>query len=475
MNKQEDEDYIDLGVLFANIYKGFIKFIWLLPILCILTPAGAYLYKSHNYYPMYQAKTTFTVSTLDSNQDSGVYSFYYNASTAEQMTKIFPYILNSDALQELIKEELNVKALPGYITATGVSNSNLITMSATGSDPEMVSNLLDAAVKYFPEVSRYVIGETKFNIIQPATISDEPYNKPDYKKVILKGVVSGAAAFFGLVLLYAFLHKTINSEEDIKNILNINNAGAIPEFKFKAHNRNIDERLDISNPRMKSDFIHAFERVAIKVEKRMKSNNWKVLAVTSTVPGEGKSTVSWNLAEMLNRTGKKVLLVDSDMRNPSLCNFITDEEINDGGFVEFLEGKIDAKEAITKLSSGVYYIGGTISTDRTHRLLTSSIFDDFISSQSADYDYIIIDTPPCGIVSDTEIIVRKSDAVLYVVRQDKVSSGKIFDAIQAISASDTPIIGGVLNGASGVGSGYGYQYNKYGGYKKYAKYGENND
>ena len=92
-------------------------------------------------------------------------------------------------------------------------------MSATGSDPEMVSNLLDAAVKYFPEVSRYVIGETKLNIIQPATISDEPYNKPDYKKVILKGVVLGAAAFFGLVLLYAILRKTINSEEDIKNIL----------------------------------------------------------------------------------------------------------------------------------------------------------------------------------------------------------------------------------------------------------------
>ena len=177
-NKENKDDVIDLGVLICDMWKGFKKYWWLLPILCCLTAGGAFYYKSSRYFPMYKSQASFTVSTNGSYQESNTaYSFYYSQSTAEQMTKLFPYILSSDALQELIKEDLGLEYLPGSLSVTGVSNSNLITLSAVSSDPDMARQLVESAMKFFPEVSRYVIGETKFNVIQPAVTPDEPMSK----------------------------------------------------------------------------------------------------------------------------------------------------------------------------------------------------------------------------------------------------------------------------------------------------------
>lgn len=245
-NREKENDVIDLSVLICDMWRGLKKYWWLLPVLCCLTAGAAFQRKVSGYSPKYQAQASFTVSTNEAYQESDTsYSFFYNKSTAEQMTKLFPYILSSDALQEQMKEDLGVSDLPGSLSASGVSNSNLITLRAVSSDPDMARQLVESAMKFFPKVSRYVIGETKFNVLQPAVTPDEPMNQPDYCRTIEKGILLGGGIYCGLLLLYALLRNTIRKEKDIREKLNLSCMGVIPRIKFKAHSKKSNDMLDI--------------------------------------------------------------------------------------------------------------------------------------------------------------------------------------------------------------------------------------
>lgn len=471
MDMNKEEETIDLRVLIRDIYKGIRKFLYLLPVLCGICATAVFGYQLLGYHPMYQAKASFTVSTLGNYMESNsTYGFYYNSSTAEQMTKLFPYILNSDALQELLKEDLEMDYLPGTLSASGVSGSNLITMRAVGSDPELAQRLLESALNYFPEVSRYVIGETKLNIIQPAVLNEEPYNRPDYTGGICKGILIGAALFCVLVAVYALLRKTIRKEDDLKENLNLACLGTIPKIRYKAHKKQKEKRIDIQNQRIDASYVHAMDRLAFQVEKKMASKEQKVLTVTSTLPGEGKSTVCWNLANTLALNGKRVLLVDADLRKPTLwrfCDTLTPLK----GLTEYLHKEAKMEEIIFGQKEGVFLVSGCHATTSPHRLLGTKMLHEFFDAQRENFDYILIDTPPCEMMADANAVARCSDAVLYVVLQDHANSGQILDAIQNISANGTPLIGGVLNGVDTSFSGYGYRYNYYSKYGKYGRYG----
>ena len=117
---------------------------------------------------MYQSSATFTVltggaSTADSG--NGTYNFYYDTTTAGQLARTFPYILSSSLLTDAIKEDLGVEAVNGSISAQAISESNMITMSVISQSPEDAKAILESAIKVYPDIARFVIGDTRFNII----------------------------------------------------------------------------------------------------------------------------------------------------------------------------------------------------------------------------------------------------------------------------------------------------------------------
>ena len=158
----DEDDVIDLGALFWNVIQGILRFWWLIILLAVVGAGAFYLKATSLFYtPMYQSSATFTVLTGGStDSENSTYNFYYDTTTAGQLAKTFPYILSSSLLTEAIEEDLGVDVVNGSISAQAVSDSNMITMTVTSNSPEDAKAILESAIKVYPDVARFVIGDT---------------------------------------------------------------------------------------------------------------------------------------------------------------------------------------------------------------------------------------------------------------------------------------------------------------------------
>ena len=470
--QDEDEIVIDLRVLFCDLWKGLKKLWWVFLILCSLMAGMNYVQSAVRYAPMYESKISFTVSTQTGYDETNTsYGFYYNQSTAEQMANLFPYILQSDVMQGLIKEELGTEFVNGNIIANAVPNSNLFTMKVTSSDATAAKQILEATMKHLPDVTKYVIGETKLNIIQPATTPEVSYNKPSYRRKVVKGFLVGVVVSCVILGIYALFRKTIRREEDFREVLNMKCLGVVPQVKFKAHKQKIDRSISILNDKTGRPFRESVRSLSLKLERRMKEKGQKVILVTSTLPDEGKSTVAMNLAMNLAEKGKKVLLIDMDFRNPTLAKNLK-ASFKTAGLEQIMAGTASPELGVQKLSQGIFFMGGQKASKNVSNLLTKPILRKIIQKCREQMDYIILDAAPCGAISDAATISEVCDGILYVIRQDEAKQGQIIDGIQQVTSHGTPILGGVLNGVESSLSGYGYHYYGYGyGRYGYGKYG----
>ncbi|MBP9988699.1 MAG: CpsD/CapB family tyrosine-protein kinase, partial [Ruminococcus sp.] len=200
------------------------------------------------------------------------------------------------------------------------------------------------------------------------------------------------------------------------------------------------------------------------------NNNEKVIMVTSTAPGEGKTTVTANLALSLGSIGKKVLLIDGDIRNPNV------EAIFDINRENKQEHKDDKNffDIITYNDLKLSILTFNVNQRKLWKIMRTEKLQEIINSLRDEYDYILIDTPPCGLISDASVISRASDTIVYVVQQDLVRISRIKSGISDLLAGGTKIAGCILNGTSVGTTGYGkhsyggYGYGRYGyGYRRY--------
>lgn len=465
---EDDELVIDLSVFFSDLWIGFKKFWWIFLVICSVMASLNFYRVRSQYQPMYESKVSFTVSTLVGYDEANTsYGFYYNQSTAEQMANLFPYVLQSDVMKGLIQEELHTNAINGSVSAKAVPNSNLFTMRAVSSSPELSKQILNATLKHLPSVTKYIIGSTKLNIIQPVTTPDIPSNVPNYRKQVVMGVLVGVGISCVWLGLYALFRKTIRKEADFKEILNLKCLGCIPFVTFKEHKKKeIDRSVLVSNSRISRMFVDSIQELTLRIGKLSNHSKDRVFMFTSAIPNEGKSTVCANTAYMMADYGKKVLLLDLDLRNCSLKDILHVQTDFD------FENVKTIRECMVQVEENLYYMDSPkISSDKISEILTSSMLKKNLEELRKEFDYIFVDVPPCGVINDALIVSSLCDATIFVIRQDVAKQSQIIDAMQRISSQGTPIVGGVLNGISGsfAHSGYhSYGYRKYGyGYKKY--------
>ena len=144
-------------------------------VLLALIGAGSCLgYSYFTYEPMYECSATFTVAT--GNEDSGSYNFYYSKSTADQLSKTFPYILDSSFFRSALLEKLGTSSLNGTLTSETVSNSNLVTMKVQSTNAQDAKSILDAALEIYPETARFVLGGIQFNLLDEPQLPQQPSN-----------------------------------------------------------------------------------------------------------------------------------------------------------------------------------------------------------------------------------------------------------------------------------------------------------
>jgi len=222
--------------------------------------------------------------------------------------------------------------------------------------------------------------------------------------------------------------------------------------------------LEIAQKRL--DFAKKAEEHynALRTNIQLSGDNLKVLAISSVKPGEGKSTTSTNVAWAFARAGYKTLLVDADIRN-SVMTGVFKSQGRVAGLTEVLSGKSEISQAIatTDYPKLDVLLAGQVSPNPTG-LLQSKNFEVIIEALRNHYDYIIVDTPPIGMVIDAAIIAQRCDGSLIVTAAGAVSRKAVQKAKEQLEQTGTPFLGVVLNK-------FDIQLEKYGSYGNYGNYG----
>lgn len=459
------EEIVEARKIFQNLtldtfLKNFGKFWWLCVLLALLL-AGLSVYRTYTgFVPSYQSSATFTVQTKgnasSANGGLSYYTFSYNRSLANQLAETFPSLLQSQILQDTICNELNMEYLPCSLSSSSVAGSNLFTITATGRDPEMTYTVLNSVIRNYPSVSEYVIGNIQLQILTKPVVADAPYNSVSYSRQALKNAVIGFLIGLAWVVFYSMKRNTICSSDDVRKKLNQKFLGSLPEVVFKKHKKKIDRTVSITNNLVGTPYLESFRALRNTVINKL--GNKKVILVTGTAPGEGKTSVSANLALSFVKLHKKVILIDGDLRNPSISRFFGIPDDN-------TENAVSVKVTNEDTLSILRFPGEHSSV---WDVLKPETMSKLFKHLRETADYIVIDTSPVGLTSEPTVFAQYADAAIMVVKQDTIRTSSIINAIDALLSTEVTLLGCVLNGSSASYSRYGSRYrNAYGSYGSY--------
>lgn len=475
VQNQNQAGLIDISSLVDDLWKGLKKLWWFLLIIIVGIAGSFGLRAKLTYKPYYQASATYTVSVDNAYGSS---NSYYNQQTASELGVSLEYILTSNVMRTMVAETLGVESIPGSINVSVMENTNLITIGATAADGQTAYNILQAVIKTYPTVAERVIGDTKLEVMDETGIPSVPANQSGTMSAAKKGAVAGVVIDFVILLFFALTKRTVKKEEDFKKLLNVKCVGVIPRARFKKRGKKQQadaELVLMDNYRVPAGFVEAVRSMRTRTERNAREKHNQVYLVTSAIPGEGKSTVAANLAISLVAKGKTVILVDMDLRNPSSASRLGIRG-NTVGTVDVIQGNAEiADTLIPYKDTRLKILPGGKPLHRTSRLLSAEAAERLIRDLRLMADYVILDTPPCAILSDAMIVAPYADSALFVVRQDYARIDRIMEGMDSLAETKIDICGCVLNEAEVGITGYGYRrsygYGRYGYGFESKKYG----
>lgn len=442
---------IDVSALLLDFLR-VVRKMWLrFVILIVIGALVSGLMANFSYSAKYTAYTSFTVNIWDEEDDSG-FAAYYDNEAAEQMADTFPYILTSGVLQRKVAKDMGTAGVSGSIDASVIENTNLFTLSVTDSDPQRAYDTLQAVIENYPSVSEAVVGRLNMNILDESGVPESPDNPKDLKKDAVKGGVVGFAIALLWAIFVTLTRRTIKSEEDCQRYVNQRCLGTVPFVRIKERSDKTKRHLNIMKRTINADFKEAIRIIRNKVERHTHSGEMKKILVTSALAGEGKSTIAVNLAISLAQEGKRVTLVDCDLRNPSDSEIMgVDPEI---GLIDYLDGDVDFKKCIMPFNNMIdgqeslklYFIPGGKAVADGSNLLGSDKMKELIDVVSNVSDYVILDSPPVGLLTDASVLGQFADCAMFIVKKDFAKSQHIMDGMEHLAESSIPVIGCVLNG-----------------------------
>ena len=302
-------------------------------------------------------------------------------------------------------------------------------------------------------------------IIDPALTPKQPI-KPNKEKNLALGLILGVMLGIGMVFLLDYMDQTIKTSDDVKDKLGLNVFGIIPRIPFADEDAKLPRKRLVTTLAPKAPVVEAFRALRTNLSYTIAKQTHTVIMVTSSLPGEGKSTIAGNLAVVISQTGAKVLLLGCDLRRPSLYGMF--DISHQPGLVDLLIDKnLDGLHHINQPRLDVLP-SGTIPPNPAE-ILDSDRFSQFVNLSRERYDYVIIDAPPVLPVTDTQILAPLVDLCLVTLEPCRVPEKAAKQMVENLKAVDAKIAGVVLNDKSGRGfkyyGSYGYYGNKqYGGY-----------
>ncbi|MGB3181490.1 MAG: polysaccharide biosynthesis tyrosine autokinase [Cyclobacteriaceae bacterium] len=297
---------------------------------------------------------------------------------------------------------------------------------------------------------------TDFVILSSASVASSPI----YPK---KGLVLGAGLVAGFLFSLIFvgvrygLHNKVTSQSELEAITNVPVLGTVPAY----HLENITETRMIVHKQPKSGVSEALRSIRTNLEFLSGKKKTKVISVTSTISGEGKTFVASNLGGIIAMSGSRVLILDLDMRRPKVHKAFESKN-GANGLSTLLIGKTTLQECVQKTTlDNLDIVSAGPTPPNPSELIMSSDMDRLLEEAKSLYDVVILDTPPVGLVTDGMLAMKKADLPIYIVRADYSKKAFLKSVNRLVKVNRLDNLCLVLNATNSYaeyGYGYGYGY-----------------
>lgn len=423
-----------------------IKKHWIVEIVLFCAVVGVVAGKTFTTTPVYTASTEILAqySSALSNGDAATSNQQYSNGTSP--TSLYPNLVQSDEVLQATIDNLGLHTTPSALRSnvSAVSNdaSSIIYIYATDSDPKQTVRIVDELVKQLKKQADAMAGvstNVSFAVIQ-APVEPTSASSPNVKANLAIGIVAGAIiAMLGAVIREMF-DKGINDAADVQSIVRDPILASVP----KTHTVSDGVPAVIAKPRGRAaeEIRRLTTNISFVTPKDLKQPN--VIIVTSANPREGKTTVSVNMAASFAEKGKSVLLIDADVRHPSVAPALG---MNSGvGLVSLLAGEVSAKEAIQPYwKSFLHVLPAEEQKTPSGIILGSDVMRQLIDQAAERYDYVIIDTAPMTVANDAAVFAEQGGVLLLVVGQGVAQKKALREVVKEFRMSKTAIRGVVLN------------------------------
>ncbi len=440
--------FLDLqNINLYSIVRDVLNRIWIVLIVGCLGIMVSFIFLKKEYVPTY---TSSAIYVINPSQSTGF--VMGNKVVADSVVEAFNSLLDSDVMLGRINRDLKrTDSSESKKEATLIEQTNLMKFTVTSNDPIVSYQTISAAMNSYYELSDYLNADAVFDVIREPTIAQNPNNAftPRIRSLEVGGVC--ALLMLLIIILISIFRKTIKTENAVKESLGVNLLGVINhENKNKTIKAKVVQSVKsllITSPIISNAFIEDINNIRTKIEYEKENDSSKnTFMITSVCENEGKSTVAMNVALSLAKEGKKVILIDADMRKPAAYKMLDIPKRKITDMSKLLLGKIGLDEAMYKGKNiPIDIIMSNKSHSRTNEYMKSAAMFDLIEKCKLLADFVIIDTPPMALVSDAEALLDRVDYAILVTRQDFSYTNDVMNCIELIEESNAKFTGCILN------------------------------
>ncbi|MFC5947907.1 polysaccharide biosynthesis tyrosine autokinase [Pseudonocardia lutea] len=409
----------------------------------------------------YTARLTMYVSaqTGDNPQQA-----YQGAQLSQQRVTSYVELVTSPRVTSTVVQRLGLADTPDQlakkITASSALDSVLIDVNVTDPSParaaEIANSIGTVMTELVTELERPAapngVPPVQIRVVQPSTPPTTP-SSTGLSTTLALGLLAGLAVGVAAALARNALDTSVKSPEQLREAAGVPSLGAVV-YDPEVPKRPLTVHDDPMSPR-----AEAYRQLRTNLQFVDIDNPRRVLTVTSSLPGEGKTTTTANLAIALSATGQRVLLVEADLRKPKVSSlFGLDGSI---GLTSVLTGQVPLNHAIQNWAGRFDILGSGSLPPNPSELLGSQQMQKLIEDMRNHYDVVLLDTPPLLPVTDAAALAPATDGVILVVRFNKTTRQQVGTAAETLNGIGVPLLGSVMSMAPSSGP---RAYSYYGAY-----------
>lgn len=482
------EENRTMSIDFIKLAKFILTRLWIVLLCAAIGAAAMFAYSSKTTRVSYTASATMYVVSNNPNLVNYQYTSASDIDNAVRLIDTYSVVMKSDRVLDVVSERLSRRmsnaAIASTLSMTSVSKTGVVRISCTTGEPELSIEICNTVADVALAEIQRVVGAGEANVIDYAK-GTSTIGRNRTKKM-LTGALAGGALALALLALVFLLDGRIDDAPTVEAMTDAPLLAAVVRMddvegdrkkrRDNLHSRTAKYLIDEDAP---APILENYKQLRTNLYYTIKGKNSRVVIVSSAVPGEGKSTISANIAIVNAQNHRRTLLIDGDLRKPRQGFLFHIKGGTKAGLTNVLMGEKTFEEAVQRNVRDDLDLltSGTIPPNPSEMLSLKEMAA-LLKRVNGEYDLIVIDTPPINVATDALVLEDVAGLVL-IVRENFSERKELKKAFATIARTGMPLLGFIFSGQEISRHRYYYRHyykryygNYYGGYGRYGYYGK---